>query len=495
MNAKRSIKHTVDAGDVLDRDTTPPGDGFEMIDAYVEQEMERLKIPGVALAIVEGDEIAHLRGFGRARPRGEAPTPRTPFCIGSLSKSVTALAVMQLVEAGKVDLDAQVRRYLPWFRVADARASAEVTVRHLLNHTSGLPTSSGEVQLADFDDRPEATERQARALSTLELNRPVGAAWEYSNANYSLLGLIIEAASGEAYPDYVQNHVFTPLEMRHTYTSRAEAERNGVAVGHQYWFAMPFAAPDMPIPQGSLPAAGLISTSEDMARYLLALLNGGRRGDAQVLSGAGVDELHRGAADIRTMGFSLGQYAMGWVVDKIGPTKLVWHTGTLPHFGAYMALLPEQKKGVVLLLNACHHWMNPVQTEFGGGLAALLAGEQPATRRFGFIPWALRAQLLIPAFQTIGVVATLRRLHRWRLDPGRRPEGTRNRDLHVLLPLIPDLSLALTLLPMMGRRRGYLKLYMPDYSWISEVCGTSSLAWGFLRTGLVLWTLRKRRVA
>jgi CubicO group peptidase (beta-lactamase class C family) len=180
-----------------------------------------------------------------------------------------------------------------------------VTVRHLLNHTSGLPTSSGEVQLADFDDHPDATERQARALSTLELNRPVGAAWEYSNANYSLLGLIIEAASGEAYSDYVQNHVFTPLEMRHTYTSRAEAERNGVAVGHQYWFSMPFAAPDMPIPQGSLPAAGLISTSEDMARYLLALLNESRRGDAQVLSGAGVDELHRGAADIRTMGFGV----------------------------------------------------------------------------------------------------------------------------------------------------------------------------------------------
>jgi hypothetical protein len=195
------------------------------------------------------------------------------------------------------------------------------------------------------------------------------------------------------------------------------------------------------------------------------------------------------------MGFSLGQYAMGWVVDKIGHTKLAWHTGTLPHFGAYMALLPEQKKGVVLLLNACHHWMNPVQTEFGGGVAALLAGEQPATRRFGFIPWALRAQLLIPAFQTVGVVATLRRLRRWRLDPRHRPGGTRNWKLHVLLPLIPDLSLALTLLPMMGRRRGYLKLYMPDYSWISVVCGTSSLLWGFLRTGLVLWTLRKRRVA
>ncbi len=85
----------------------------------------------------------HLRGFGRARPGGEAPTPQTPFFIGSLTKSFTALAVMQLVEAGKVELDAPVQRYLPWFRVADPQASAQMTVRHLLNQTSGLPVLPG----------------------------------------------------------------------------------------------------------------------------------------------------------------------------------------------------------------------------------------------------------------------------------------------------------------------------------------------------------------
>ena len=136
---------------------------YDEIDAYVEQQMHRLKMPGVSLAIVEGDKIVHLRGFGQARPDGEAPTPQTPFFIGSLTKSFTALAVMQLVEAGKIDLDAPVQRYLPWFRVADPQASAQMTVRHLLNQTSGLPTSSGEIQLADFDNRPGATERQARA--------------------------------------------------------------------------------------------------------------------------------------------------------------------------------------------------------------------------------------------------------------------------------------------------------------------------------------------
>lgn len=172
---------------------------YDAIDAYVEEQMHRLNIPGVSLAIVEGDKIVHLRGFGKARPGGEAPTPQTPFFIGSLTKSFTALAVMQLVEAGKVELDAPVQRYLPWFRVADPQASAQMTVRHMLNQTGGLPMSLGMADLGDFDSRPDATERQVRALSTLKLARPVGAKFEYSNTNYNVLGLIVEAASRESY--------------------------------------------------------------------------------------------------------------------------------------------------------------------------------------------------------------------------------------------------------------------------------------------------------
>jgi len=470
----------------------PDSAAYDAIDAYVEQQRRRLNIPGVSLAIVESDQIVHLRGFGQARTGGKAPSPQTPFSIGSLTKSFTALAVMQLVEAGQIELDDPVQRYLPWFRVADQAASAHITVRHLLNQTSGLPTSSGEIPLADFDDSAGATERQARALSSLMLTRPVGAAFEYSNMNYNLLGLIIESASGEAYADYVQEHILTPLDMRHTYTSQALAKQNGLAVGHQYWFAIPFAAPNMPIPHGSLPGGGLISSSEDMARYLIAHLNGGCCGDVQILSQAGIDELHRGIADFRAMGLALGQYGMGWFVDKIGQTKIAWHGGTLPDFGAYMALLPGQEKGIVLLFNACQHWMTPVLAEFGAGVAALLAGEPPALSPFAdLIPWMLRGQLLIPALQIASVATTLRRLRRWRQDPERRPSGGRQWGLHILLPLIPNLLVAFTLIPMLGKRRGYLKLYMPDYAWLARVCGNFALVWSFLRTGLVLGALRK----
>jgi CubicO group peptidase (beta-lactamase class C family) len=464
---------------------------FSAIDACVDEQMHRLKIPGLGLAIVQGDEIVYQRGYGRARPGGEAPTPQTPFFIGSLTKSFTALAVLQLVEAGKIELDAPVQRYLPWFRIADPHASAEITVRHLLNQTSGLSASSGEIPLANFDGSPGAAECQARALSTLALTRPVGLAFEYSNANYNLLGLIIESATGQSYADYVHEYIFTPLGMSHTYTSPAIAKQNGLAVGHQYWFAIPFAVPNMPAPHGSLASGQLISSAEDMAHYMIALLNEGYYDDAQVISAAIINESHRGVADFQAMGLSLGQYGMGWFIDKIGGTKLVWHSGTNPDFAAYMALLPEQKRGVVLLFNASHHWMNPVLSDLGAGVTALLAGQQPSPVPFvGLIPWLLRGQLLIPALQGAGVVATLRLLCRWRLEPERRPSGGRLWGAHILLPLLPNLLPALTLIPMLGKRRGYLSLYMPDYAWIAMVCGSFALLWSFLRTGLVLRTRR-----
>ncbi len=460
---------------------------YDSIEAYIERGMRRLNLPGLALAIVEGDQTVHRRGFGRARPGGEAPTPQTPFFIGSLTKSITALAVMQLVEAGKIELDAPVQRYLPWFRVADPRASAEMTVRHLLNQTSGLPESSGEACLTDFDDRPGATERQARALAPLELSHPVGSTCEYANMNYNLLGLVIEAAGGESYADYIQKRIFTPLEMNHTYTSRAMARKNGLAMGHQYWFGIPFAAPNLPIPHGSLPSGQLISTAEDLARYLIAHLNGGRNGRACVLSADGIDELHRGAVEYRKMGVSAGKYGMGWFDGEIGQTRIVWHSGTNPDFWAYMALVPEQRKGVVLLLNACHWWFNPVLTEFAMGVAGLLAGEHYSPTPFStVVPWMLRGQLLIPALQVVDVAATLRRLRRWRRDPALRPARGDLWWKHVLLPLIPNLLVAVSLRSVLGKRRGYLRLFMPDYSWIATVCGSFALAWSFLRTGLVL---------
>ena len=108
------------------------------IDRYIAGEMRAARVPGLALAIVQDGRIVYLQGYGAADPSGRPVTPQTPFIIGSLTKSFTALAVMHLVEAGKIDLDAPVQRYLLGFRLADPAASAQITVRQLLNQTSGI---------------------------------------------------------------------------------------------------------------------------------------------------------------------------------------------------------------------------------------------------------------------------------------------------------------------------------------------------------------------
>jgi CubicO group peptidase (beta-lactamase class C family) len=465
---------------------------YDTIDAYVEGQMRRLKIPGACLAIIEDDKIVHLRGIGRARPGGESPTPQTPFFIGSLTKSFTALAVMQLVEAGKVELDAPVQRYLPWFRVADPQASAQMTVRHLLNQTSGLSMVASNVVLADLDDRPDATERQVRALATLKINRPVGSKWEYSNLNYNVLGLVVEAVSGESYAEYVQNHILEPLGMRHSYTSKAAAKQDGLAMGHRHWFSLPFPAPDLPVPRGSLPSGQLISCAEDMAHYLIAHLNGGRYGDVQVLSAAGIDELHRGVAEFVYGSLAAGRYGMGWFETDLGGTTTYSHGGNVPDFSAFMALVPEQKRGAVVLFNADPYGLPMITEEIGMGMTALLAGQQPPPIRLDFVQWIMRLLPLIPLVQVAGVLPTLRSLGRWRRDPASRPGGGRMWGRHFLLPLIPNLALAaiLAYLRSSGLIR-FMDLFMPDLAWTARTSGGFAGVWAVLRTGLILRTLRE----
>jgi len=212
---------------------------FTRIATYIEAEMKAHRIPGLALAIVQGDRIVHLHGFGVANPKGEAVTWETPFILGSVSKSFTGMAVMQLVDAGKIELDAPVQRYLPWFHVADEAASAAITVRHLLNQTSGIAEAAGLNNATSQDISDGALEAQVRGFSTARLNHPAGEVFEYSNANYDILGLIVQTVSGQTYGSYIQEHIFLPLEMTNAFTSETEAMAQGLATGHRFWFVAP----------------------------------------------------------------------------------------------------------------------------------------------------------------------------------------------------------------------------------------------------------------
>jgi CubicO group peptidase (beta-lactamase class C family) len=473
-------------------DERAQGTSYAEIDAYIEEQLKALNIPGASLAIIEGNQIVHVKGFGVSSPEGEVPTPQTSFFICSLTKSFTALAVMQLVEAGKIDLDAPVQRYLPWFALADPQAASQIAVRHLLNQTSGLTQTTGWVALANFDDSPDASEIQARELATFKPNRPAGSAFEYSNMNYNLLGLIIAAASGERYADYVQNHIFDPLDMNHTYTSKAVAKQNGMSSGYLSWFGFPMAVPDLPVPNGSLASGQIISSTEDISHYLIAQLNGGRYGDVQILSPEGIAEMHSPAVDAITSGVDMGDYGMGWFISQTSQGNRIWHDGTAPDYFSYMALLPDQHLGMVLLVNANQMMLNFALLEVAGGAASLLAGVQPESIPWAVVPWSLRLFLIIPAFQILGVFFTLRAVSRWRKDVSRRPGPYRKWIFHIVLPMILNLVLVSCALGLVASGvLGFMLLFMPDLSWLAIICGSFALVWIFIRTPLILRTLRK----
>jgi CubicO group peptidase (beta-lactamase class C family) len=363
---------------------------FAAIDRYIEKEIGELRIPGLALGIVQGDQIVHLKGFGVADPSGRAVTPQTPFMIGSVTKSFTALAIMQLVEQGKVELDAPMQRYLPWFRVADATASAQITVRHLLNQTSGLSRATGNQFQASRDMRADVLEQQTRWLNTARLAQPVGAAFQYSNANWWPLGMLIQTVSGQPYETYLQQHILGPLEMRQSFTAVADAQAQGMATGYRYWFGryLPADAQDSGHYRGMLPQGGVISSAEDMAHYLIALLNEGRYHGTAMLSPAGMAEVQRPAVPIGASAETF--YAMGLDVGLINSVPTVSHDGSMFNFHANLVLIPEGRWGIILLENA-----ENLPDEFGpqrlqgiaAGVTSLLVGRQPPPATSGwFLP-------------------------------------------------------------------------------------------------------------
>ena len=386
------------------------GPDVASIDAFVSSEIQANRIPGLSLGIVHGTQIIHLHGFGAADATGRMITPQTPFMIGSMSKSFTALAVMQLVEAGKVELDTPVQRYLPWFRVADPTASARITVRQLLNQTSGIPANSeNELKEGFLSTGNETLEQYVRGLNTLVLDRPVGASFEYANTNYSVLGLIVQTVSGQSYETYMQQHIFSPLQMYHSYASEQDARRDGLVQGYQLWFGVPVPTA-LPYLRDLLPAGYLISTAEDMAHYLIAQLNGGRFENTAVLSAAGIATLHAPAA-VALPGTS---YGMGWLNGPINGVPTIWHNGSTGNFYSDMILVPESQWGIVVLSNesGLPALLTGSVENIAGGVMNMLVGRKPPPSGPGVGTLYLIIDSILVLISALVLWSTLR-LPRW----------------------------------------------------------------------------------
>ena len=360
----------------------PPLDALtiERIDAFVAREAADSGIPGVAIALLQDGRAPHVRGFGHDG-RGKAITGETPFPIGSLTKSFTALLVRQAIEAGQLDADAPVQRYLPWFRVADAQASARITLRHLLNQTSGLSRADGIAPL--LQGNRASIEELARGMGAISLNRAVGERFEYSNLNYVLLGAVMQAVTGESWDALVRERVLRPLATTHSHTDHDSARRDGMTALHRMWFGVPVAQQTQLLP-GFAPTGSLVASANDMARYLQMLLADGGAPAGRVLSAQGVTQLlvpgsPPARATLLSAEFDF-RYGEGWFVGPFGAAADArWHLGNLASFAAWMVLLPESKQAVVVLVNANSELpfgdVNAVMSRLPIGVVNLLRGQ------------------------------------------------------------------------------------------------------------------------
>lgn len=382
---------------------------YDLIDAYVAAELKADRVPGGALVITKGSRIVHARGFGDDG-NGRPVTPSTGFLLGSMSKSFTALAVMQLADQKRIQLDAPAKKYLPWFRMGNDGAGDAITVRHLLAHTSGIPTMAPQAVGGNASLRAHV-----EALRDASLLAPPGSRHVYSSPNYLVLGAIVEAVTGRSFAEYLQNEILRPTGMLQSFTSQEEAMQAGMARGHRYWFGIPIATVLPPEP-GRLPTAAVISSVNDLGRFLIMQQDGGRAAGRQLLSSKALSEMHRGS--IRANGFD---YAMGWRVSKMDGVTAIHHGGMLPHFRGKMVMLPQEQWGVAVLTNASSALpIDSTSHRIADQVALALVG-RALPKPQGQLPRAYLIAAGLMALITLAEMHKLWKLRGWRARAAKSP--------------------------------------------------------------------------
>jgi len=311
------------------------------LDEVIQLSIDKNSIPSLAVSVVRNGEVVYSSGFNGSWSKSDREiTTETPFYIGSISKSFTALAIMQLVEAEKIDLDSPVQYYLPDFQVDDTGFEGVITVRHLLHHRSGL------TEKEYFKDLPGdlSIEAGVEDVYKMRLSHNPGEYFSYFNPNYNILGLIVEKVSGQSYETYLSENILHPLEMNNTYLNEEGATK--VVSGHGAVFSIPIRRAEK-FKAYSMPSGYIVSTASDMANYLLYQLSGEFNGH-ELLSEEHFNALHT-PFDSKETG-----YAMGWNKGVKFNQTVVEHGGSLYNYSANLVFLPDSETGLVLLINQNH---------------------------------------------------------------------------------------------------------------------------------------------
>jgi CubicO group peptidase (beta-lactamase class C family) len=318
---------------------------FKKICERVPEAMKRFNVPGVAVGVYcDGREFA--TGFGVTSTPNPLPVnEKTLFQIGSNTKTFVATMAMRLVEAGKLDLDAPIRKYIPGFRMRDAEATERTTFRHLMTHTGGWV---GDYFL-DTGDGDDALERYVDAMADLPQLTPFGTQWSYNNAAFAIAGHVIAKITGQTFETALKELLLDPLGLRRSFINPHDVMTHRFAVGHASFNDQTYVLAPWELPRSTWPEGGIIASVTDLIRYGRFHLGDGRSASGdRILSRESLDSMQtticKGQFD-----FTMG---LAWWLREAGGVKTVQHGGgTLGQISAFN-LYPQRDFAYAILTNS-----------------------------------------------------------------------------------------------------------------------------------------------
>jgi CubicO group peptidase (beta-lactamase class C family) len=316
---------------------------YDQVDEALARYMKENNTPGVTLAVTARAGTLHVLTRGWADRKARRPvTPETLFEIGSISKSFTAVALLQLRDEGRFDPKEPLTRYLPWFQVQSKYAP--ITGHHLLTHTAGLP--------GDRDDIPSSLS-QTLALSERTVGYPPGKRYAYSNIGYQVLGQTLEEITGKEYPEVIRGRILEPLGMKASAAAITHELRPRLAVGYESAFDDRPAPPARPLAEAVWVEYGagdgsISATATDLAAYLRMLLNRGAGPKGRVLSEEGFRLLTQKGAPLND---GKHYYGYGLIVFEADGHALIRHSGQMLGYRAELLGDLTSGLGVVVLAN------------------------------------------------------------------------------------------------------------------------------------------------
>ncbi|SHH71972.1 putative ATP-binding cassette transporter [Chryseolinea serpens] len=335
---------------------------WQHIEARVQKAMHNGGIPGLSLVVMK-DGKTEIRNFGYSDKEGRTPVDSTTqFELASCSKAFTALGLLRLEAEKKVDLDAPVSQYLPWFVTFYNKQPVQITLRQLVHHTSGIPWHT--LSMIPADASPAALADAVKKIKGLTLAARPGTRYEYASMNYDVLGLVIETVARKPFDEFMREAVFLPLGLTHTTVGPAPGQ-NTKATGYKAGFFQEFPY-SPPVFRGNYPAGYIESNAADVARWMTWQVEGGPMdGHALILKS------HQPDLSLPPDRDNLTLYAFGWNVSPYGEPKF-YHLGQNPNFTAFMGFVPGQKTAVAVLANAD----SPYTFSLGSDILKALSGQE-----------------------------------------------------------------------------------------------------------------------